>query len=322
MRACVTGGAGFIGANLVERLLRDGHEVLVLDDLSTGDLRFLASDIRERIELFEEDLSSVDVTFLTKILKGTDTLFHLAANADVRGGWNSTFRDIQHNVIATHNVALACREAGVKHIVFSSTGCVYGDSTVIPTPETEPFPIQTSLYGTSKVAAEGILSSFSAHGVFNVTVLRFVSVLGRYYHHGHVIDFVRQLMAHPRKLNILGDGNQRKSYISVKDCVEALVSLRGENHFEVFNIGNPDYCEVKASASLISQAMNLSPEFSFGTESRGWVGDNPYTFLDVQKAFAHGWKSTISIQDCILETVNWIRENPWVLSLDSDRHRG
>jgi UDP-glucose 4-epimerase len=319
VKVCVTGGAGFIGANLVERLLAEGHEILVIDDFSTGDERFLSSETRKSIEILREDLSRVESRSLTQALKKVEVIFHLAANADVRSGWNATFTDIQQNVISTHNVAVAARSAGVKHVVFASTGCVYGDSSLIPTPEDEPFPVQTSLYGASKVAAEGILSTFAMNAAFSVTVFRFVSVLGKYYHHGHVIDFMRQLFENPSVLRILGNGKQKKSFISVDDCVRALMTLRGSKDFEVFNIGQSTYCEIKDSAQIIASRMGLAPRLVFGTDDRGWVGDNPFTFLDTRKSNDHGWIPSTSIEESISQTVDWISENKWVITLDDSR---
>jgi UDP-glucose 4-epimerase len=321
VKVCVTGGAGFIGANLVEHLLADGNEVIVIDDFSTGDERFLSPDIKRNIELVRQDLSRVESSSLARTLKQVEVVFHLAANADVRGGWNATFTDIQQNVIATHNVAVAARSAGVNHLVFASTGCVYGDSTLIPTPEDEPFPTQTSLYGASKVAAEGILSTFAMNDAFSVTVFRFVSVLGKYYHHGHVIDFMRQLFVDPSLIRVLGNGRQRKSFISVEDCVRAIMSLRGSKKFEVFNIGQSSFCEIQDSAKLIAATMGLKPRLVFGAEDRGWIGDNPFTFLDTKKANDHGWVPLTSIEASISQTVDWISENKWVITLDDSRRK-
>jgi len=319
MKIFITGGLGFIGSNLVRQQLSLGNKVTVIDDLSTGNLKFLSPEEIAEIELIERDLVSFESSELEKVIAGTSVVYHLAANADVRGGWDNSFRDIEQNIIATHKIADAARKKGVEELVFTSTGCVYGDSTIIPTPESEPFPTQTSLYGASKVAAEGMLSSYAANGAFNVTVLRFVSVLGENYHHGHVIDFVRKLTKSPTRLEILGDGNQKKSYINVKDCVEALSGLRGDSSFNVFNIGHRNYLEVRDSAALISNFMGLSPSFNFGSENRGWVGDNPFTFLDISKAEKYGWLPSTSIEDSIKETVEWLLENKWVLDLEDIR---
>jgi UDP-glucose 4-epimerase len=252
---------------------------------------------------------------LEEIMDGFDRVFHIAANADVRGGWSNHRIDLDQNIIATSNVAEAARRSGVKEVIFASTGCVYGDSTIIPTSENEPFPIQTSLYGSSKVAAEGILSSYAAQGAFNVTVFRFVSVLGQNYHHGHVVDFVRKLRANPRELAVLGNGTQRKSYIHVEDCVQALIELRNLNSpFEVFNIGHDYFIPVHESANLVVKSMGLSPKIVFGTADRGWIGDNPFTFLDISKAKSFGWTPTISIEESVEQTVQYLLENEWVLS--------
>lgn len=313
MRTIVTGGAGFIGSNLV-RTLGQTDEIRVLDNFSTGDSRFLGLDLGKS-ELIEVDISKVKIDVLEEIMGGFDRVFHIAANADVRGGWINHRVDLDQNIIATSNVAEAARRSGVKEVVFASTGCVYGDSTIIPTSENEPFPIQTSLYGASKVAAEGILSSYAAQGAFNVTVFRFVSVLGQNYHHGHVVDFVRKLRANPRELAVLGNGTQKKSYIHVDDCVRALIELRNrKSPFEVFNIGHDYFIPVHESANLVVEAMGLSPKIVFGIEDRGWIGDNPFTFLDIGKAKSFGWTPTISIEESVAQTVQYLLENDWVLS--------
>lgn len=319
MKVFITGGLGFIGSNLVRRHLLLGNEVTVLDNLSTGNSKFLTAEETSRVNFVQDDLVAMSSDLLVQLVAGAHTVFHLAANADVRGGWENSYRDIEQNIIATHKIADASRRASVSEFVFTSTGCVYGDSTIIPTPEVEPFPVQTSLYGASKVAAEGLLSSYAANGAFRVTVFRFVSVLGENYHHGHVIDFVRKLTKSPTSLEVLGNGKQRKSYINVLDCVNALCDLRGSTNYEVFNIGHVDFLEVQDSARLISGFMHLSPIFEFGTENRGWVGDNPFTFLDISKAKQFGWEPTISIEDSIRETVDWLLQNKWVLDMQETR---
>lgn len=311
MKTIITGGAGFIGSNLAVGLL-ETDEVVLVDNFSTGDSRYL-DGVLGGLEIFDLDISRTSPTELAKVFHGCDRIFHLAANADVRGGWSNTKRDIDQNIIATHNVAEATRLARVSEVVFASTGCVYGDSTLIPTPENEPFPIQTSLYGMSKMAAEGIFSSYSAQGAFKSTILRFVSVLGRNYHHGHVIDFVRKLKSNPNSLQILGDGTQKKSYINVADCTRAFVDLRGKSNFEVFNIGHNYFLPVFESARLIARYMELEPEILLSEGSRGWIGDNPFTFLDISKAKEFGWEPSISIETSVEETVTYLLENQWVL---------
>jgi UDP-glucose 4-epimerase len=314
MKVAVTGGFGFIGSNLVKTLVSRGYELVVFDNLSTGDYRFLSDTEKSQITFVQIDLAKAKVADIKANLINTTTIFHLAANADVRGGWNSTFRDIEENVIATHNVALAAREANISELVFASTAAVYGDSKTVPTPETEIFPIQTSLYGASKIAAEGIISSFAANGAFKATCFRFVSVLGQNYHHGHVIDFVRKLKEDPTRLSVLGNGKQKKSYIHVSDCVEGLLNLRSDLNYDLFNIGHSYFIEVSKSAKLISDCLNLQPKYIFENKDRGWVGDNPFTFLDIKKANQFGWMPKVSIEKSITDTVNWIEKNPWVLN--------
>lgn len=313
MKVAVTGGFGFIGSNLVKELLRNDFQVVVIDNLSTGSELFLTETERNSVDFTQLDLSKASLEDLVSVLNGVSQVYHLAANADVRGGWSSTFRDIEDNVIATHNIALASREAKVSEFVFASTGCVYGDSHNVPTPETEPFPVQTSLYGASKVAAEGIISTFATNGAFKATTFRFVSVLGTNYHHGHVIDFVKQLKANPHKLNVLGNGKQKKSYIHVADCVSGLIHLRSQLPYDVFNVGHTSFLQVSESANLIAGFLGISPEFFFEDKDRGWVGDNPFTFLDTRKATKFGWEPQISIEESVKETVEWIEQNPWLM---------
>jgi UDP-glucose 4-epimerase len=306
MLAVVTGGFGFIGSNLVRELLLLGYEVKVIDDFSTGDRRFLSVDEQNSIDILDIDLCKTKVSQLSSFLKDADIVFHLAANADVRGGFQSPFRDLESNVIATLNLLEAMRQASVPRLVFSSTGCVYGDTHVHPTSENYSFPIQTSLYGSSKVAAEGLVSTYAAQGIFKATCYRFVSILGQNYHHGHVID-------NPKELPILGNGQQKKSYLDVQDCITAMISIQHETFYEVYNLGNVDYISVLESASIISSTMNVSPQLKVGHSPRGWIGDNPFTFLDITKASSAGWTPKIPIVESIKRTVDFLLQNPWVV---------
>src|SRR5215468_6856498 len=220
MRAFVTGGAGFIGSSLVDRLLADGHQVVAYDNFSTGQREFLSLAVgNPRFTLIEADL--LDTRTLGASLRDVDVVFHLAANADVRFGTEHPRRDLEQNTIATFNVLEAMRANGIKTIAFASTGSIYGEATVIPTPEDAPFPVQTSLYGASKLAGEGLIAAYAEGFGMRGYIFRFVSILGQRYTHGHVFDFVRQLREDPSTLEILGDGLQRKSYLHVNDCVDA-----------------------------------------------------------------------------------------------------
>jgi UDP-glucose 4-epimerase len=207
------------------------------------------------------------------------------------------------------------RVAGVPRVLFSSTGSVYGETEVVPTPETAPFPVQTSLYGASKAAAEGLIAAYAEAGIVSATVFRFVSVLGPRYSHGHVIDFVRQLLEHPERLHILGDGSQRKSYLHADDCVAAVVSrLAHHPKFEVFNLGVDGFCTVTESAGWISARLGLNPTFEYGGGDRGWIGDNPFIFLDAGRMHATGWQPKFGIRQAVESTVDYLLEHDWIVS--------
>src|SRR6476646_4972434 len=223
-RVFVTGAAGFIGSNLVDRLLTNGISVTGWDNFSTGQEEFL-KDARQHPAFKMLRGDTLDLKALTEAIAGYDTVFHLAANADVRFGQEEPSRDLQQNTIATFNVLEAMRANGIKTIVFSSTGSVYGEATVIPTPEDAPFPIQTSLDGASKLAGESLIQAYCEGYGFEGYVFRFVSILGERYTHGHVFDFYKQLTEHPGWLKVLGDGTQRKSYLYVQDCLSAMLHV-------------------------------------------------------------------------------------------------
>ncbi len=316
MNVVVTGGAGFIGSNLTDDLLASGHQVRIIDNFSTGQRPFLSeASSHPNCDLFELDLFTQSECLLD-VIHGTDIVVHLAANADVRFGWDHPGRDLEQNVVATHNVLEAMRTTGVRRILFSSTGSVYGEASVIPTPEDAPFPVQTSLYGASKLAAEGLLQAYAEGAGFEVTIFRFVSVMGARYTHGHVVDFVRKLRRDPSKLEILGDGSQRKSYMDVSDCIAAVTAQLDRDHrCEVFNLGVDDYCSIAESAGWICARLGVDPELVYSGGDRGWVGDNPFIFLDTAKARAAGWETHFSIREAVERTVDYLVEHPWVVDL-------
>ena len=314
MKYFVTGGAGFIGSNLVDRLLQLGHEVVAYDNLSTGDRRFLQSaEQSPRFHLVEGDTQ--DTAALGAAMRGAEVVFHLAANADVRFGTEHPRRDLEQNTIATFNVLEAMRANGVKRIAFSSTGSVYGEPEVFPTPETAPFPVQTSLYAASKLAGEGLLAAYSAGFGFQVYIFRFVSILGERYSHGHVFDFYKQLLVHPDALRVLGDGKQRKSYLYVQDCIDAILLAldQAQAPVNLFNLGTDEFCEVNNSIGWICGHLQLKPQLNYTGGTRGWIGDSPFIFLDCRKMRALGWKPKLSIQNGIVRTVDYLRENVWLL---------
>lgn len=314
MNYLVTGGAGFIGSTLVDRLLALGHRVTAFDNFSTGQRPFLESALANpNFRLVEGDV--LDLPALKRAAAGAEVVYHLAANADVRFGTHHPDRDLQQNTVATFNVLEAMRANGVKRIGFSSTGSVYGEPDVFPTPETAPFPIQTSLYAASKVAGEGLISAY-AHGFgFQAYIFRFVSILGERYTHGHVFDFYAKLLANPHQIEVLGNGKQRKSYLYVQDCIDAIltVSEKATEPVTVVNLGADEYCEVSDSLGWICERLGLNPKRAYTGGARGWIGDSPFIFLDNAKLKTFGWKQTLSIRAAVERTLDYLRANQWVL---------
>ena len=314
MRSVVTGGAGFIGSHLVDRLLDRGHSVVAYDNLSSGSPRFLAGAERSPAFTFVQG-DTLDLQALERAMQGSDFVFHLAANADVRHGPDHPDRDLQQNTHATFNVLEAMRRAGVRRIAFASTGSVYGEPDVFPTPEDAPFPIQTSLYAASKLAGEGLISAYCTAFGFQGFIFRFVSILGERYSHGHVFDFYESLRANPRELRVLGDGHQRKSYLYVADCVDAMLLAieRATEAVNIFNLGTDEYCGVNESIGWIADRLGVSPHLTYTGGTRGWVGDSPFIFLDCSRIRRLGWTPTLSIRDAIIRTLDYLRNNSWVL---------
>ena len=314
----ITGAAGFIGSTLADRLLAAGKSVVGWDNFSTGQRRFLDGALKDQhFKLVEGD--NLDLPSLTKAMAGCDTVFHLAANADVRFGLEHPAKDLQQNTVATFNVLEAMRANGIRRIAFSSTGSVYGEAEKIPTPEDAPFPVQTSLYGASKVAGEGMIASYCEGFKFEGYVFRFVSILGERYTHGHVFDFYQQLLDHPGRLKVLGDGTQRKSYLYVQDCLSAVLHVmtlgtakKAKHGVEIYNLGTPEYVQVNDSIRHICNALGLTPQLEYSGGNRGWVGDNPFIFLDTKKIQATGWKTSLTIEQGIVRTLEWLRQNQWV----------
>lgn len=314
MRFFVTGCAGFIGSNVTDRLLAGGHEVVGYDNLSTGQLGFLQhASGSERFMFVRADV--LDTRSLTQAMRGAEFVFHLAANADVRFGTQHTRKDLEQNTIATVNVVEAMRQNGVRRIAYASTGSVYGEAQVFPTPETSPMPVQTSLYGASKLAAEGFIEAFSEGFDLQVYIFRFVSILGERYTHGHVIDFYKQLQVHPDHLDVLGNGKQRKSYLYVQDCIDAMLLAieKADKKVNIFNLGTDEYCEVDDSISWICQHLGISPQRRYDDRDRGWVGDNPFIFLDCSAMRALGWRPRLSIREAVIRTITYLQNMPAVL---------
>jgi UDP-glucose 4-epimerase len=313
MKCFVTGGAGFIGSSMIDRLLADGHEVTCYDNFSSGQERFLENAQKNgRFTLVRGDL--LDEDEVKRSMAGNDMVFHFAANADVRHGSEHPRRDLEQNTIATYNVLAAMLAHGIKRIAFSSTGSIYGETRVIPTPEDAPFPVQTSLYGASKLAGEGLISAFCEAYDMKAWIFRFVSILGERYTHGHVFDFCKQLFAEPTRLKVLGDGTQRKSYLYIQDCIDAILFAldHATDRVNIFNLGTDEYVRVNDSIGVIGEALGVSPKLEYSGGDRGWIGDNPFIWLDTAKIRALGWKPKLTIREAIVKTVEYIDGNRWI----------
>jgi UDP-glucose 4-epimerase len=315
MKILITGGAGFIGSNLAEKLLKRGDDVIIYDNFSTGQRRNLELvPNSHRLKIIEGDLLNIE-SLKSAISSEIEFVFHLAANADIRFGLDRPERDLQQNTIATFNVLEAMRASEVRRIAFSSTGSVYGEPDIHPTPENAPFPIQTSLYAASKVAGESLIQAYAEGYGFQGFIFRFVSILGRRYSHGHVFDFCKQLKKDPNNLRVLGNGKQRKSYLSVDDCVDAMLTVieRAPGNINVYNLGTDDSCVLTDSICWICKELGVKPKLQFTGGERGWVGDSPYIHLNVDKVQSLGWSPELSIEEAVKETVKWISDNEWIL---------
>ncbi len=313
MRYFITGCAGFIGSSLTDRLLQDGHYVVGYDNFSTGFEEFIElAGSSKRFILVRDDLLNTET--LNAAMQGCDFVFHFAANADVRFGTEHPRKDLEQNTIATFNVLEAMRANGIKKIAFSSTGSVYGEPDVFPTPENAPFPVQTSLYGASKLAGESLISAYCEGFGFQAWIFRFVSILGERYTHGHVFDFYNKLLANPNELFVLGNGHQRKSYLYVQDCIDAMLLAADKAHEKVniLNLGTDEYCEVNNSIAWITENLGIKPALKYAGGERGWIGDSPFIFLDCSRIRNLGWRPRLTIQDAVIRTVEFLRNNSWV----------
>ena len=313
-RFFVTGAAGFIASNLVDRLLEEGVSVVGYDNFSTGlDENLEQAQSNADFKLIRGDV--LDLPALTEAMADTDFVFHLAANADVRFGTLHPEKDLEQNTTATFNVLEAMRANQIKNIAFSSTGSIYGEPELFPTPENAPFPVQTSMYGASKLACEGLIQAYCEGFGFRGWIFRFVSILGERYSHGHVFDFYKRLLSDPNHLHVLGNGRQRKSYLYIQDCIDAMFMAieRAEDKVNIFNLGTDEYCEVNDSIGWISEHLGLDPELSYEGGERGWIGDSPFIFLDCSRIRVLGWHPKLTIQEGIIKTLEYLKENRWLL---------
>lgn len=310
-RALVTGGAGFIGSHVVDRLVSDGAAVVVYDNFATGQEAHLQRHAgNPQVSVVRGDV--LDLGRLGEAMAGADFVFHMQANADVRGGIHRTRIDLEQNTTATWNVLESMRIHEVKGMMFASSGTVYGEPNVFPTPE-DYAPLQTSLYGASKLAGEAMIQAFSEYFGFRYFIFRFVSWIGERYSHGVIFDFLKKLKANPGELEILGDGRQRKSYLDVRDGVNGIFHAiaMSTDRRNVFNLGHDDFLDVLSLARIVIESAGLSGVGLRTTGGeRGWVGDSPLVHLDTTRLKRLGWKAEVPIEDGIRQTVHYLMSHP------------
>ena len=308
MKYLVTGGSGFIGSNLVDTLFQENPEkIVVIDNLRTGEKKFIEEHIgKQNFQFLNKDIKHVE-SFPNESF---DWVFHLAANADIRGGLKNTRVDLDENVIGTHSVLEFMRKKDIKKLVFASSSALYGETEVIPTPEDLPNIKPISFYGASKIAAEHFISSYCFTYGMQSWMFRFANVVGKRSTHGVIPDFVNKLRINPNELEILGDGNQTKSYFDVSDCVDGLIDipkLDKDPIVEAYNLANNETIKVKNLAPIVVDEMGLNNvEYKFTGGDRGWIGDVPITVLSFDKAKKLGWSTKISLEEAVRRTVRYL----------------
>lgn len=305
-RALVTGGLGFIGSHLVDRLLRDGWEVTVLDSLLTGRRSNLAHHAADpALSIREGDIR--DLQTVVDAASGCDAVFHLAAHALMRVSVDDHRADLDYNVIGTLNVLEAMAKEKVPELVFASTSALYGEAEVVPTPE-DYSGVQTSLYGAAKLAGEAYSSAFVQLTPMKFWAFRFGTVLGERCRRGAIWDFTHKLMKNPAELEILGDGRQSKDYLSVGDCIEGMMLgyERSSEPVNIFNLGLQEQTTVDELADIVIAEMGLHDvKKRYTGGRRGWIGDNPVVYLSVERIKALGWQPRVSPTEAIRQTARW-----------------
>jgi UDP-glucose 4-epimerase len=298
----VTGGTGFIGSHLVDTLIAGGNEVIVIDNLSSGKLEFIEHhNMNPNFKLVKLDM--LELEKLTIAIKGADMVYHLAANPDVRLGAENTKVHLEQNIIVTYNLLEAMRMNKQQNIIFTSTSTVYGEASIIPTPENYGPLIPISLYGASKLACEALITSYCHTFEMRSWIFRFANIVGERGTHGIIIDFINKLEQNPRSLEILGDGQQRKSYIHVSDCIDGILfAVNNSNEMaNIFNIGSTDTINSTEIGELIVKEMGLhNVKFTYTGGTRGWKGDVPKMLLSIDKLQELGWNPSNNSKSSVI----------------------
>jgi len=306
----VTGGAGFIGSHLVDSLVNKGKKVRVIDNFSSGKMDFL-SHHNDNVEIIRCDLLNFENVNIA--MEGIETVHHLAANPDIRLGTEVTDTDLKQGTLATYHILEAMRKNNVHNISFASSSAIYGEAEEMPTSEKYGPLLPISLYGASKVASETLITAWVGTFGGKAWIHRFANIVGPRGTHGVIFDFIHKLKKTPHRLEVLGDGFQEKSYMSVHDCVSSMLHLidNEKNDVNLFNLGTGDTCSVRKIAEIVveeSRIDNVKIVYTGG--KRGWAGDVPKTFLNVDKLLETGFKPTRmseeTIRDCVIELIGEI----------------
>ena len=312
MKVLVTGGAGFIGSHLVERLLKEGNKVIVVDNYTLGKKENLSKVLgNENLEIIECNIDETE-KFCERLSNyNIDMIYHLAANSDIQKGGQNPDVDFRDTFMTTRSVLELMRRNNIKKMFFSSTSAIYGDKLGIPLKENLGDLRPISYYGGAKFASEALISSYTHMNDLNVVMFRFPNVIGPHLTHGVIFDFKKKLERNPKELEILGDGTQQKPYVYVLDLIDAIMMLTKDikNGIEIYNAGDETSTSVLTIANIVCEELGYKDvEYKFTGGNIGWKGDVPKFNFNLDKIHKAGWKASHTSDEAVRDTVRSIKE--------------
>ncbi len=314
MKAFITGGAGFIGSNLADTLLKKGHQVIVYDNFITGQKEFVEHNLSNKnYTLIKADVLEKET--LIKSMNGCNIVFHFQANSETDTKTQTSESNLEQNIVGTQNVLEGLRLNNIKKIVFASSATIYGEPDQLLTPE-KFTPNQTSIYGASKFSAEALIEAYSERFDIKSYIFRFVSFVGPRSTHGIIIDFMKRIYSDPNNLEI-GNGSERKSYLHVSDGIRAILTAieKSNNKTNIFNLGNREWINVIDLADIIVSTMNIKNiSYHFSNQNKEIKEENRFMHLDTEKISHLGWEPKYSVEDTIIDTVRYLMKNKPLLS--------